>query len=83
MKGLTKRILSFVLCGILLLSCAYPAAAAEEVIENDLPIVHVLGRLTAIYNADGKQIYPFKKELTDIVMADTDSLVSSVATSLF
>ena len=83
MKGLTKRILSFVLCGILLLSCAYPAAAAKEVIENDLPIVHVLGRLKAIYNADGKQIYPFKKELTDIVMADTDSLVSSVATSLF
>ena len=82
MKGITRRILSFVLCGILLFTCAYPVAAAEEAIENDLPIVHVLGRLKAIYNADGKQIYPFKQDLTDIVMADSDSLVSSVATSL-
>lgn len=83
MKGFTKRFLSFVLCGILLFSCAYPAVAAKEVIENDLPIVHVLGRLKAIYNTNGKQLYPFKKELTDIVMADSDALVSSVATSLF
>ena len=83
MKGFTKRFLSFVLCGILLFTCAYPAAAAAEVIENDLPIVHVLGRLKAIYNSSGKQIYPFKEELTDIVMADSDALISSAATSLF
>lgn len=81
MKEITKRIVALLFALVLLFSCCYPAAAAEN-IEVDLPVVHVLGRLKAIYNKEGKAIYPFKTALTDMVMADSDAIVDSVAKSM-
>lgn len=84
MKDLTKRILSFILCGILLFSCTYPAAAAAEAIEKDLPVIHIYGRLKTIYTQDGKIAYKYNgTNLTDSLLADTDPLVEAATLSFF
>ncbi len=55
------RILSLLLCVVLLIGTALPMTAIAKVRTSD-PVVYIRGQGTPLYNADGEQIYPLDVE---------------------
>lgn len=77
LKGAVALLLVFVLnIGIF----AMPAVAATY--ENDLPIVYMRGATRQVYDKSGKQVWPVKKEITDILLENTGDLLNALSRSL-
>lgn len=75
-KAVSLLCVVLTMCGIL----ALPAAAATY--ENDLPIVYLVGAIEKVYNKSGKQVWPVKKDIDDILLDNRSELLSAFSTSL-
>lgn len=79
MKMMFKKSLSVLLVIITLFGMmSIPAAAAYE---NDLPTVYLVGATQKVYKS-GKQVWPVKKEIEDILLENSKELLSTFASSL-
>ena len=61
-----KKIISVILCLVLVLSCFIPTFAVEE--NEEYPTVYIVGAHTnPIYNAEGEEVYPLKADIVGTV----------------
>ncbi len=58
---------------------ALPVSAATY--ENDLPIVYLVGAIEKVYNKSGKQVWPLKVGIEDMLLENSSELLSAFGTS--
>lgn len=64
-----RRYLAALLCLILILTAAAPAAIAAEYVMQDIPIIHIPGTSnTWIYQADGTRVVPSNTDLKSVLL---------------
>lgn len=79
MNKVIKRVLSVILCALVLLSLAAPCVTAHAASSSKVPIVYIKGRSTPIYNSKEQCIYPMKRTISDVI---DDNMAKIVAASL-
>ena len=81
MNMVLKKAVSVLLVIITLFGVMSISAAAATSYENDLPTVYLAGATQKVYKS-GKQVWPVKKEIADILLANSQELLSAFASSL-
>ena len=81
MSKIIKRVLSMVLCVVVLVSLAAPSFVAEAATYSSVPIVYITGRRTPIYNKSGKKVYPMSTSISDVIDKNMAKIVAASLSS--
>lgn len=82
MNSVFKKSISVICVLITLFGMLAMPAAAATTYDNDLPIVYLVGAIAKVYNKSGKQVWPVKKGIDDILLDNRNELLSAFSSSL-
>ena len=79
----SRKLLSVVLTVVMLISVAAPCFTASAVSTvQDLPVVYIRGRGTALFTKDGEKIYPFDQSPQDMIKEKAGPVMKELAAAL-
>lgn len=67
---------------VLMTLCGMAAVPASAAYEKDLPIIYLVGMGEPIYDKSGKQVWPIKAEIEDILLENSSDLIACFSASL-
>lgn len=81
MKMMLKKAVCILMVILTLFGVMSISASAATTYENDLPTVYLVGATQKVYKS-GKQVWPVKKEIEDILLENSQELLSAFGTSI-